>query len=263
MRTKVCALGCALVLTSLLPGTATSAEEASPPRLLVVDHATVDPAEVDEFESWFKDWVTAFQGSGLGADYNWHTSSGPGFNYLWVSPISDYSVLGAREERQKQMSEAIGEETLGQLLSKMHLMKGHFRELLRMRPELSYAGREDAVTAPEFLRIEVHHVRPGMEERYEGVVKQVKEAFAKADQPHGWDGYSVEFGEGSYVFTSIASSAADYHTRPTVPQVLAKELGEEGASKIMAEWRECISQFSRRDAQGRPELSFVAAPAGQ
>jgi hypothetical protein len=240
-----------------------AAEEAAPPQLLVVEHATVDPAEVGEFEAWFKDWVAAFQGSGLGADYNWYTSSGPGFDYVWVSPISDYSVLGAREAQQKEIGEALGEEKIAQLFSKMHLMKSHSRELLRMRPELSYAGKADADLAPGFIRIETHYVRPGMEEPYEALVKRVVEIVAKADQPHGWDGYVVEFGKTSYVYTSIASTAAEYFQRPTVPQILTKALGEEGAGKILSEWRECISQLDQRDARVRPELSFVAAPAGE
>ena len=263
MRMRACAFVCALALTALLPGVATTAEEAGRPQLVVVDHATVDPAEMDEFEAWFKDWVSAFQGSGLGAEYNWFTSSGPGFNYIWVSPIGGYSVLEAREARQKQMGEAIGAEKMGQLLSKMHLMKSHHRELLRMRPELSYSGPADADPAPGFLRINTHHVRPGMEERYEAVIKQVAEAFAKAKHPHGWDAYSVEFGEGSYVFTSIAPSAADFHERPTAPQVLAKALGAEGAGKLMAEWRQCVSQTDTRDSRPRGDLSFVAGAAGE
>jgi hypothetical protein len=86
---------------------------------------------------------------------------------------------------------------------------------------------------------------------------------AAAEHGHGWDAYSVEFGVGSYAYTSIAKNAAEYHQRPTVPQVLAKALGEEAAGKILAEWRECVSQVGRRDARVRPELSFVAAPAGQ
>lgn len=258
---KVCAFGCALILMTLLPGIPTTAEEAAPAQLMVVDHATIDPAEVEEFEAWFKDWVAVFQGSGLGVDHNWYTSSGPGFNYVWVSPISDYSVLGAREARQKEMVEAVGEEKIGQLFSKMHLMKSHHRELLRMRPELSSSGKADADLAPGFIRVEVHYVRPGMEEPYEALVKRVVEIVTKADQPHGWDGYAVEFGEGSYVYTSIASTAAEYYKRPTVPQILMKALGEEGAGKILSEWRECISQVDQSDARVRPELSFVTAPA--
>jgi hypothetical protein len=86
---------------------------------------------------------------------------------------------------------------------------------------------------------------------------------AAAEHGHGWDAYSVEFGVGSYVYTSIAKNAAEYHQRPTVPQALAKALGEEAAGKMLAEWRECVSQVGRRDARVRPELSFVAAPAGQ
>jgi hypothetical protein len=260
---KVRAFVCVLTLMALLPGTATTAEEASEPQLMVVEHATVDPAEVEEFEAWFKDWVAAFQGSGLGADYDWYTSSGPGFNYVWVSPISDYSVLATREAQMKEMTEAIGAEKIGQLFSKMHLMKSHHRELVRMRPELSYSGKADAELAQGFIRIETHYVRPGMEERYEAVVKKAIEVVAKTEQPHGWDGYSVEFGEGSYVYASIASTAAEYYKRPTVPEILTKALGEEGGGKIMAEWRECISQFDQSDSQVRPELSFVAVPAGE
>jgi hypothetical protein len=74
---------------------------------------------------------------------------------------------------------------------------------------------------------------------------------------------SVEFGEGSYVYTSIATSAADYHKRPTPQQVLTKALGEESAKKMLSEWRECVSQVDTSDARPRSDLSFVAAPAGQ
>jgi len=263
MRTKVSAIVCALAVGTLLPGVATTAEEASPPQLMVVEHATIEPADVEEFEAWFKDWVTAFQGSGLGADYNWFTSSGPGFRYVWVTPVADYATLDAREAREKTMSEALGEETLGGLFSKMHLMKTYSRELLRMRPDLSYSGESDAMTTPGFINISVHHVRPGMEERYEALLKKVVEAFAGAEQPHGWDAYGVEFGEGSYLYTSIAASAAEYYGRPTTPQVLAKILGEEAAGKMVSEWRECISQYDTSDARPRAELSFMAAPAGE
>ena len=87
------------------------------------------------------------------------------------------------------------------------------------------------------------------------------EAFAAAEEPHGWDGYSVEFGEGSYVYTSIASSAAEYYQRPTTPQTLVKTLGQEAAGTMLSGWRECISRYDTRDARPRAELSFVAAPA--
>ncbi len=263
MQLNVPSFVCALALLVLTPGAAVMAGEEGAPQLMVVEHATIDPADMNEFEGWFEDWVEAFRGSGLAPDYNWYTSSGPGFLYTWVSPISSYDVLAAREARQKQMSEALGEEKLGELFSKMHLMKTHSRELLRMRPELSYAGNADADPAPGFLRIDVHHVRPGMEERYEALIKRVVEAFAAVEHAHGWDAYGVEFGVGSYVYVSIAKNAAEYHQRPPAPQVLAKALGDEPAGKMLAEWRECISQVDRRDARMRPELSFAAAPTGQ
>ena len=74
------------------------------------------------------------------------------------------------------------------------------------------------------------------------------ETVAKAEQPHGWDGYSVEFGEGSYVYTSIASTAAEYYKRPAVPEILMKALGEASDGTFAGRIRSLMQQLGEQGA---------------
>ena len=94
MRIWIPGLACGLLLATV-PLSSAMAEEA--PSRLVVHHDRVDPADSDEFEAWYRDWVGAFKESGLGADWNWFTSSSNDFSYVTVSPFGSFADLDQSE----------------------------------------------------------------------------------------------------------------------------------------------------------------------
>ena len=258
MRIWISGLVCGLLLATL-PLSSATAEEA--PSRLVVHHDRVDPADSDEFEAWYKDWVGAFEEAGLGADWNWFTSSSNDFSYVTVSTFGSFADLDQSEARQAKMTEALGKEKLDELIARERLVQSHRSEVVKMRPDLSYqpVGADDSEN--RFMNIQVDWVRPGMNDRYEELVKKLVKVWSDTKQPNFFTTYQVEFGDGSYVYTSGAKDAVAFYGRPDTGEVLSKALGDEEAQKMYAEWRDCISRTDSSDSRLRPDLSFIAAPA--
>ena len=247
------ALLAALVLT-VGPVLADHHEGGAPPYMLVQTFH-VDPLKMDEFEKGAQAWVEAFQEKEMGPEWTWYASTGQNFTYTYVSPIPNYAYLDTMEARQAEMAEALGPEKLGELMRVVGAATSVSTELVKAMPKMSYHPAEEV--PGQFLRVGVHTVRPAMAQRFEQMAEKVAAAFAKAEAPLGFSGYQVAFGEGSYVFTTMAPDAATFYATPGTGQILAQALGEEGARELLAEWRECVTDYQTHDYQMRMDLSYV------
>ena len=169
----------------------------------------------------------------MGPEWSWYTSTGPGFTYTVAFPFHSFSYLDKEEERGKMMAEAIGEEKVADLLQRTSpTIRTHYSEIVKHDPELSYRPKAPSEAPPAFMHLSMHWVKPSKTEAYKAMVVKVRDAFAKADEPMGWEAYQMLFGEGTYAYVSQAESAAHFYQAPNAEKVLVKTLGEEAAGKI-------------------------------
>lgn len=258
-------LATAIAVLLLAGATVLSAEEGGgeeAPGLFIVHYDHVEPSMAMEYEANGKEWVAAFAEKGMGADWTWWAYSRPGFVYAYVFAAPNYAYLDGQPERQKMMAETLGEEKMKELMEGAGYIRSHYSEILKAAPELSYRPKESMTDQPGFARVGVHHVKPGMGDRFKELVKRVVTDFGKAEAALGFDGYEVQFGEGSFVFVTLAKDASQFYAQPESSEILAKAEGEEAAAEMFQEWRECITDFAATNWTFRPELSYTpGAPA--
>jgi hypothetical protein len=245
-----------LVVGSTVP-TAVAGEEEKSPVYLVVHYDEVEPSMSDEYEANGKAWVEAFTEKEMGEEWTWWAYSRPGFTYAYVFTMPDYAYLDAQPEREKMMAEALGEEKMKELMGDMGAIRSHHSEILKASPELSYHPEESIVEQGNFVQVDVHNVKPAMNEQFKDAVKRAVAAFEKAGAKLGFDAYEIEFGQGSYSFVTFAESAAQFYSQPNAGAILAEAEGPEFAEKLFAEWRDCIDGFETSDWRYRPDMSYV------
>lgn len=242
-------------------------EGAAPqqPKYLIVHYDQVKPASVIEFESYGQKWVSAFTEKKMDASWAWLAYSNPSFGYAWVSPVPDYAFLDTGPEREMKMAEAMGEETMKELMGFMEHVDSHHTEILKIMPEFTYQPEKVIADNPTFAMVGTHTVKAGMEGKYEALVKKIIEAMKKAEAPLGFNGYKVEFGQGTYIFVTAANDAPQFFSQPQGMELLTKALGAEGAQAILTEWLGMLSAYDMKMWTFRPDMSYQpgAAPPAE
>ena len=235
-------------------------EAADAPRRMVIHTDHVEPGMVEAYEEKAKAWVAAFREAGMSdPKWSWYTSSSSDFVYVTAFPFSAMADLDRQTERQAAVREALGEEAFARLNEPNGSVARHNNEIARLRPELSYRPASPAAgEPPKFMRVGIHTVKPGMEPRFEEVMKQVVAAFAKAEHGGSFETFQVEYGEGSYVVTSVSGDAAQFYGGPSTAEILAKGVGPEQTQALYDEWRQCLADYDTSDWTIRPDLSYYA-----
>ncbi len=229
------------------------------PAYLTVHIDEVVPEHADDYEAIAKKWPEAFAEAGLGEEWTWYASSGNDFTYVNVSPLPNYAYIDGVEERRKQVMEAVGEEKMAELLEAGKYIRSHHTEIVKARPDLTYLPKDWEQVQATFMRVAIHHVKPSMNDQFQDLIKRAVAAFEKAEAPVGFEAYEVEFGEGSYVFTTGAKDAATYYGWPGTGEILTQAEGAEVSQAMFEEWRSCITDYETMDNRLRPDLSYIPA----
>ncbi len=235
-------------------------EAADAPRRMVIHTDHVVPAMAEAYEDKAKAWVAAFREAGLtDPQWSWYTSSSSDFVYVTAFPFSAMADLDRQAERQAAVKGALGEETVARLNEPNGSVIRHHNEIAKLRTDLSYQpAQAEADDAPGFMRVGIHTVKPGMEQRFEELMKQVVAAFGQAEHAGGFETFQIEYGEGSYVVTSIAADAAQFYGGPSTGEILTQGVGAERTRALYDEWRECITDYDTSDWTVRADLSYYA-----
>ena len=256
----------ALAALLALPTVAVAdSHEEDHPKYLMVHTDQVEPSRIPDYEAGMKKWVAAFQEASMGPEWTWYTSSS-GLDYTWVTPLPNMAALDNQEAREKEMTEAIGEEKMAELMKSIDTVRSHHSQLAKMRPDLSYQpeGAEEAM--PGFMTVGIYTIKPAMTKQFEDLVQRVAAARAKTEQPLAVEGYEMAFGEGSYVFVTMAKDAGTLYGAPQISAMLAEAYGPEETQKMYGEYLDCVVEEKHHNAMLRPDLSFVpqmAAMAGE
>ncbi|GAB4222804.1 MAG: hypothetical protein Kow0062_21530 [Acidobacteriota bacterium] len=258
----------ACLLLALAPATVTAAEgegdqaaaaDAAPMYRYIV-YSRVDPAMADEFEQQQKRWVAAFREAGFGPEWQWWVLQGPNFEYVTVWAFHKWAEFDDEAKWNEEMLERLGKEKLGELMKPAGLVLSQKTAIVRHLPEMSMPGGDGSM--PGFINVETHYLRSGMEKPFRELAAKVREAYAKAEKKLPFQAWQVKVGEGTFVFTTAASSAAEFHGMPQAGEVLMAAFGEETTKKLYEEWRDCISGYETVDYQPRPDLSYVIEAEG-
>lgn len=233
-----------------------AADSHEGPAYFVVHYDQVDPAKTAAHEANSKKWVEAFKAGDFGPEWTWYAYSNSNFGYGYVFPFPNYAYLDGAEAREKSMAAALGEEKMAELMAGTGTVLAHHSEVWKAKPSLSYAPPGGNVPGG-FARVGVHHVKPNKMKDFEALVGRVVEAYKKANAAVGFDGYEIEFGQGSYGFVSFAKDAGTFYTGPNTGQVLTQALGAEAAQALFQEWGECLTAYETEDWTVRPDLSYV------
>ncbi len=250
-------LGLAILLAAApaLPRAAVADSHAGP-AYFVLHYDHVDPAKVAEHEANSKAWVEAFKAGDFGAEWTWYAYSNANFGYGYVFQFPNYAYLDGSDAREKAMAEALGKEKMAELMAGTDTVVSHYSEIWKAMPSLSYAPPGGNLPGG-FVRVGVHHVTPSKVKDFEALVGRVVEAYKKANAASGFDGYKVEYGQGSYGFVAFSKDAGTFYSGPSTGQILTQALGAEEAQALFQEWGECITAYETNDWTVRPDLSYM------
>lgn len=224
-----------------------------------VHYDEIEPASANDYEANGRDWVAAFSEAGLGAEHGWrgYTSD---FTYAWVADMPDFAFMDGEAERFAAAGAAVGEEKMKGLLAGGS-SRSHYTEVWKYEPELSYAPNGVPTSGMTYINVGVHHVKPGMNDEYKAVVKDVIAALAKIKAEATFVGYSIALGQGSYAYVSWGADRAALHARAPMGALLAEAVGPEAAQALFDRWMSSINGVEERDWAMRPELSFTGTAA--
>jgi hypothetical protein len=220
----------------------------------------IEPANSTAYEANGREWVAAFTEAGLGADQGWrgYTSD---FTYAWVADMPNYAYMDGERERFAAAAAAVGEEKMA-ALEAGGSSRSHYTEVWKFEPEMSYLPEGPPTSGMTYINVGTHHVKPGMDDEYKAVVKDVVAALTKIKADAAFAGYSIALGRGSYAYVSWGADRGALHSGPEMGAMLVEALGPEGSREIWDRWTRCINGTEERDWAIRPELSFAGVAGG-
>jgi len=215
----------------------------------------IEPANSSAYEANSREWVAAFTAAGLGADQGWRGYTS-GFTYAWVADMPNFAYMDSIEERFAAAGAAVGKEKMAELMEGGS-PRSHYTEIWKSEPEMSYLPNGEPPSDMAYINVGTHHVKPGMDDEYKAVVKDVVAALTKIKADAAFVGYNIALGRGSYAYVSWGADRGALHSRLPMAAMLAEALGPEGAQELWDRWTRCINGTEERDWAIRPELSFT------
>ena len=246
----------AVLLLATLSGLRAAASEA-PSGVDVVHYDRVEPSRTAEYEVAIRAWAAAFREGALGQKWAWRAYCGPDSTYAYRSSLPDFAFLDSENDRRQEMISVLGEERSERLRARTVAIRSHHSELLRKRPELGYRPARPQGADPAFLRVGAHRVRPAMTERFEAVLRRMTAALSRSRVALPLEVEEVRFGPGLYRLVVAAASAEELAAQPRLDELLRRSLGEEAARELLAEWRQCVSEYTTANWVFRPDLSYL------
>lgn len=260
MKRILCCVFVAVFALTLIPAVAFADQhEEAPTAYSMIHYDDVGPANSPAYEENAKDWVESFTEAGMGAEWEWRTYSGPNFNYVFITDVPNYAYLDGDDERWEAVVEVIGAEKIAELEAP-GVSDAHRHELVKRMPELTYMP-EGGMGEVGFVHLSRHSVKPGMGDQFKELVAEVVAARKQVGSSMAVLGSSVEFGQGSYQFVTIAKDAAAFYSAASTREVLTEAYGAEKAQALFDGWRSCITDYETSDWQFRPDLSYMSGMA--
>ena len=211
------------VSAALLGVTALSiAVSAQTPALLFVSYTTVKPERVREYIDINKQYSDGFKKAGVPFRYVYRNAAGNPYEFLVVTPMSNYAALDSPGPLTKGMSEG----DLARLADRraqcvLSVRTSYDRPLA----ELSIGTN----TAPKIVRATRVRVRPGMADQW---IAMMTEQTVPALKKGGVTWYRVrrvEYGGSRNDF--VMGTGAETMAELDAPSALIKALGQEGYKK--------------------------------
>jgi hypothetical protein len=255
-----------VLLTTLSVGQA-------PDQYLDVFTAQVKPEKRADFDALVKKMVTANHQNNGDTWITMETTYGPGNRVTFISTRKNYADTEKGTDAFYAASvKAYGKAATDKLFADFNqTLVGSTSELRRRRWDLSSNPPADTaawarmIADARWLRTSVVHVRPGQNENFEALLKEVKAAREKANPP--WTtlvSQAVAGQEGIvYYITTLGSSMAAYDNLPQFQTML----GEEGYARYLKVGGEAVSDTQTVISRMLPDMSnapaevIAAAPA--
>lgn len=227
-------------------------EDSKPYRMVHFDY--LNPAKMNAFVDQQKAWVAAFDKAEAGEDWSWWVFQS-GFDFVTGWAFKDFAELD--QDGEKMMAEVVGAETLKKLQEPTGAVVKHHNMIVKHAPEISYMPEDfDGSNPGEFFSMSTYWIRPGSEKEFMEMAKKIKGAFEKTKQPHGYNIWMVNAGQGSFIVTGWGESAGEYYSRPEMGKILGEAYGEEGSKKIFDGWLKVAVAQEHKDYRFRADLSY-------
>ena len=220
----------------------------------------VKPEKRADFDAISKKIVAANRQNGGDSWLAIETVYGPGNRVSFISTRTSYGDI---EKATGSFYEAL-QKTYGKATEKMlqdfgQCLESSRSEIRRRRWDLSSNAPSDPaafaklVAGSRWLRTTAVHVRPGQNNRFEEILKELKAARDKASPPQIMlVSQAVAGQEGTvYYVTNLQTSLAGFDAVPAVPQLL----GNEGYDKFLKASAEAVETAETSINRFIPEIS--------
>ncbi len=221
----------------------------------------VKPEKRAEFDAISKKIVAANRQNGGDSWLAMETVYGPGNRVSFISTRGSYGDIEKAtglfyEAMQKTYGKAATEKMLGDF---SQCLQSSRSEIRRRRWDLSSnapsepAAYAKMIAASRWLRTATVHVRPGQNNAFEAILKDLKAARDKASPPQSmFVSQGVAGQEGTiYYVTTLQTSLAGFDAVPSVQQLL----GNEGYEKFLKASAESVVNVETAINRFIPEIS--------
>ena len=255
------------VLTLLLlvllafPAQLSAQEQEEMGQLIMVNQWQVEPSHIPHQNAEIEKLVEAAGKAKLmdpGASWYFWTSTN---TYTVVYPFENFAFLDNPMAFQDKFKGTAGEAMMQEAFASMQSIPtfGTKSEILMHMPEWSYEPEQNI----EFSHAQVMDIwlKPGQEEAFGTLVKDVVEQDKRISNPYLMNGYRVIFGDvDRFVFVRFFDDPAKFHGENNREHLMAAMEGEtEKWQEIAGEFLELTQQWEERIIEFRPELSFDAS----
>ncbi len=218
-----------LVLASVallgLPGAAT----AQGGQMMFVYQETVKPSMLPEYEAATKDFLKQMKGAQVDPSmFAFQTIATSEFQYLYVMPVDGFAGLGTMFEKFEGMMQQLGQDAvmkMQQSTAKTVTHGSNFAIMLRGDLSVNLEATEISASQP-FRKYYWFHVIPGMEDQFEGVVKDYAKLYTSKQAGPGFRMYQVVMGPDLPLYLAV-SSAEDEAAWAARDKMINQKLGYE------------------------------------
>ncbi len=225
-----------------------------------VQTISVRPDHMDEFMETVGMIKAAAEAANLSAEYGWHVWVRD-FDVTIASMANDMATFDDPEAWMRQFQGTAGEamltEAMGRFMDEISSQSG-LREVYEQVEAWSYAPANPTFEVQSHAQRFDFWVKPGMQEQFEKVSKEIMAFQGALESPYPVNGYRMHFGDtGRVTFLIMNDGWADFYGKNDMEAKMEATGTAEKWGSIMSDFRDCITASESSQMDYIADLSYT------
>lgn len=229
-------------------------------QLMELTTFNVEPSQAPAFEAAVKQVVKA--ATDAKAKSAWHFWT-EGWRYVLAYPVPNFAYFDDPLAFQKQFAGTPGEAGFQQAMQEMTALavRVSSTELVESVPGWEY---EPATAPQQFYFGQVHEfwVKPGKNEQFNALVKEIMAFFAEVGYSYEVIGHRVHFGDpGRAAFITLVDDMSEYYGAKSLERLAQQRGAAQKWQGLVGRLAALIDRSDDTSIRYRSDLSFMPAPS--